>query len=67
MGRADGTPDELAAAVRADAVQDVLGALAAPGALVGTDKHVRGRRVQVPVTALAIRPQLQHGISIGRQ
>ena len=59
MGRADGTPDELATAVRADAVQDVLGAVAAPGAFVGADKHVRGCRVEVPVAALAIRPQLQ--------
>jgi hypothetical protein len=67
MGWTDGTPDELAAAVRADAVQDVLGAVATPGALVGADKNVRGRRVEVSVAALAIRPQLQHGTSIGRQ
>ena len=67
MGRTDGTPDEFAAAVRADAVQDVLGAVAAPGAFVGADKHVRGCRVEVPVAALAIRPQLQHVTSIGRQ
>ena len=67
MGRTDGAPDELAAAVRADAVQDVLGALAAPGALVRADQHVRGRRVEVPVAAFAIRPQLQHVPSIGRQ
>ena len=67
MGRTDGTPDELAAAVRADAVQDVLGAVAAPGALVRADQHVRGRRVEVPVAAFAIRPQLQHVPSIGRQ
>ena len=62
-----GRLDELAAAVRADAVQDVLRAVAAPGALVGADKHVGGRRVEVPVAALAIRPQLQHVTSIGRQ
>ena len=60
MGRTDGAPDELAAAVRADAVQDVLGALAAPGALVRADQHVWGCRVEVPVAAFAIRPQLQH-------
>jgi hypothetical protein len=58
MGRTDGTPDELAAAVRTDAVQDVLGAIAAPGALVCADKHVGARRVEVPVAAFAIRPQL---------
>ena len=67
MGRADRAPDELAAAVRTNAVQDVLRAVAAPGALVGTDQHVWGRWVEVPVTALAIRPQLQHATSIGRQ
>jgi len=67
MGWTDRTPDEFAAAVRADAVQDVLGAVAAPGALVGADKHAWGRRVEVPVAALAIRPQFQHGISIGTQ
>ena len=65
MGWTDGTPDEFAAAVRADAMQKVLGAVAAPGALVGADQHVRGRRVEVPVAAFAIRPQLQHGTSIG--
>src|SRR6516165_5909304 len=57
-GRADGAPDELAAAVRADAVQDVLRAVAAPGALVRADEHVRGCRVEVPVAAFAVRPQL---------
>jgi hypothetical protein len=67
MGRTDRTPDELAAAVRTDAVLDVLRAIAAPGALVRADEHVRGRRVEVPVTALAIRPQLQHVTSIDRQ
>jgi hypothetical protein len=66
-GRADGAPDELAAAVRADPVQDVLRAVAAPGALVGADKHVRRCRVEVPVAAFAIRPQLQHMTSIDRQ
>lgn len=66
-GRADGAPHELTAAVRADAVQDVLRAVAAPGALVRADKHVRGCRVEVPVAAFAIRPQLQHMISIDRQ
>ena len=65
-GRPDRAPDELAAAVRADAVQDVLRAVAAPGALEGADKHVRGRRVEIPVTAFAVRPQLQHPTSIGR-
>src|SRR5215472_17332582 len=65
--RADGAPDELAAAVRADAVQDVLRAVAAPGALVRADEHVRGRRVEVPVAAFTIRPQLQHMTSIDRQ
>jgi hypothetical protein len=66
-GRPDRATDELAAAVRAYAAQDVLRAVAAPGALVGADEHVRGGRVQVPVTAFAIRPQLQHTTSIGRQ
>ena len=66
-GRADGAPDELAAAVRADPVQDVLRAVAAPGALVRADKHVRGCRVEVPVAAFAIRPQLQHITIIDRQ
>ena len=37
MGRADGAPDNLAAAIRAYAVQDVLRAVAAPGALVRAD------------------------------
>jgi len=67
VGRADGAPDELAAAVRTDAVQDVLRAVAAPGALVSADKHVRGCRVKVPAAAFAIRPQLQHVTSIDRQ
>jgi hypothetical protein len=58
MGRTDRTPDELAAAVRADAVQDILGAVAAPGAFVRADKHVGGCWVEVPVAAFAIRPQL---------
>jgi hypothetical protein len=66
-GRADGAPDELAAAVRTDPVQDVLRAVVAPGALVRADKHVRRCRVQVPVAAFAIRPQLQHMTSIDRQ
>jgi hypothetical protein len=66
-GRSDRAPDELAAAVRANAVQDVLRAVAAPGALVRADKHVRGCRVEVPVAALTIRPQLQHMTSIDRQ
>jgi len=66
-GRADGAPDELAAAVRTDPVQDVLRAVAAPGALVRADKHVRRCRVEVPVAAFAIRPQLQHMTSIDRQ
>ena len=66
-GRADGPPDELASAVRTDPVQDVLRAVAAPGALVRADKHVRGCRVEVPVTAFAIRPQLQHMTSIDSQ
>ena len=66
-GRADGASDELAAAIRTDPVQDVLRAVSAPGALVRADKHVRGCRVEVPVAAFAIRPQLQHMISIGRQ
>jgi len=48
-------------------VQDVLRAVPAPGALVRTDKHVRGCRVEVPVAAFAIRPQLQHMSSIHRQ
>ena len=67
VDRADGTTDELAAAVRTDAIQDILRAVAAPGALVSADKHVRGCRVDVPAAAFAIRPQLQHTISIGRQ
>ena len=67
MDRADGTTDELAAAVRTDAIQDVLRAVAAPGALVSADKHVQRCRVEVPAAAFAIRPQLQHMISIGRQ
>jgi len=65
--RADGPPDELASAVRTDPVQDVLRAVAAPGALVRADKHVRGCRVEVPVAAFAIRPQLQHMTSIDSQ
>lgn len=65
-GRADGAPDELSAAIRADAIQDVLCAIAAPGALVRADEHVRRCRVEVPVTAFAIRSQLQHLTSIGR-
>jgi hypothetical protein len=48
-------------------VQDVLRAVAAPGALVTADIHVRGCRVEIPVTAFAIRPQLQHMTSIDRQ
>jgi hypothetical protein len=56
MGRTDGTPDEFAAAVRADTVQDVLGTVAAPGAFVRADEHVGGSRVEVPVAAFAIRP-----------
>jgi hypothetical protein len=67
MRRADGAPDELAAAVRADAVQDLLCAVAAPGALVGADEHVRRRRVEIPVAAFAVRPQLQHWPSIGKR
>ena len=67
VGRPDGAPDELAAAIRAHAVQHVLRAVAAPGALVRADKHVRGCRVEVPVAAFAIRPQLQHMTSIDRQ
>jgi hypothetical protein len=67
VGRADGTPDELAAAVRTAPVQDVLRAVAAPGALVRADEHVRGCRVEVPVAAFAIRPQLQHMTNINRQ
>src|ERR1700733_9595122 len=67
MSRADRAPDELAAAVRADAVQDLLRAVAAPGALVGADEHVRRRRVEIPVAAFAVRPQLQHLPSIGRR
>jgi hypothetical protein len=66
-GRADGASDELAAALRTDPVQDVLRAVPAPGALVCADKHVRGCRVEVPVAAFAIRPQLQHMSSIGMQ
>jgi hypothetical protein len=66
-GRADGAPDQFAAAVRADAVQDVLRAVAAPGALIRADEHVRGCRVEVLVAAFAIRSQLQHMASIGRQ
>jgi hypothetical protein len=67
VGRADGAPDELAAAVRTDAVQDVLRAIAAPGALVSADKHVWRCRVEVPAAAFTIRPQLQHVISIDKQ
>ena len=67
VSRADGAPDELAAAVRTDPVQDVLRAVAAPGALVRADKHVRGCRVEVPVAAFAIRPQLKHVTSIDRK
>ena len=59
-GGADRAPDELAAAVGADAVQDVLGAVTAPRALVGADEHVRRCRVEVPVAALAVRSQLKH-------
>src|SRR5262245_40928065 len=66
-GWADGAADELAAAIRADAVQDVLCAVAAPGALVRADEHVQRCRVEVPVTAFAIRSQLQHMTSIGTQ
>jgi hypothetical protein len=66
-GRADGALDELATAIRADAVQDVLRAVAAPGALVCADEHVRGCRVEVPVAAFAIGSQLQHMTSFGRQ
>jgi hypothetical protein len=47
-------------------VQDVLRAVAAPGALVRADEHVRGCRVQVPVAAFAIRSQFQHMTSIDR-
>ena len=65
MSRADGAAHQLAAAVRADAVQHVLRAVTAPGALVRADEHVRGRGVEIPVAAFAIRPQLQHLTSIG--
>ena len=65
--RADGAPDKFAAAVRTDPVQDVLRAVAAPGALVTADKHVRGFGAEIPVAALAIRSQLQHITSIDRQ
>ena len=66
-GRADGAPDKFTAAVRADPVQDVLRAVAAPGALVTADKHVRGFRAEIPFAALAIRSQLKHITSIDRQ
>ena len=67
VSRADGSPDELAATVRTDPVQDVLRAVAAPGALVTANEHVRGCRTEIPVAAFAIRPQLQHVTSIDRQ
>ena len=66
MGRPDRTPDEFATTVRADAVQNILGAIPAPDALVGADEHVRQRRVHVPVAALAVWSQLQHVLIIGR-
>ena len=63
MGRLTSSPPQFGQTP----VQDVLRAVAAPGALVRADKHVRGCRVEVPVAAFAIRPQLQHMTSIDRQ
>ena len=62
----DGAPHQLAAAVRASAVQHVLRAVAAPGALVGADEHVRRRRVEVAVAAFAVWSQLKHATSMPR-
>jgi len=64
-GWPDRTPDELTAAVRADSAQDVLGAVAAPGALIAADERVRCGRVEVSVATFTIRPQLKHSRSIG--
>jgi hypothetical protein len=63
-GGANGAPDQLAAAVRADAVQDVLRTVAAPSALIRADEHVRRCRMDVPVAAFAVRSQLKHEPSI---
>src|SRR5690349_8074940 len=62
--RPDRTPHEFTATVRADAVQDLLDAVTAPGALVRADEHVRRGRVEVSLAAFAVRSQLQHALSI---
>jgi hypothetical protein len=53
--------DQFAPAVRTPAAEFFFGTAGAEGAFEGADARLRGVGRQVPVTAFAVRPELQHG------
>src|SRR5712692_9792252 len=59
----DGAADQLAPAIRTAVVQDPFSARLTERALEGADARLRRVRRKIPVTAFAIRPQLEHGSS----
>src|SRR5579871_2172496 len=69
LGRAYWPGYESAAAIRADIVEFLLGAIGAEGALVAANARLRRMRRQVLVAIFAVRPKLQRHriVSAGRE
>jgi hypothetical protein len=61
VGRTSRTGKQFAAAVRADALEHLIRAIAAERAFEGTDPRIRGIGRQVFVAAFASRAHLKHG------
>lgn len=60
----DGTAAEIASAVRTSRVEHGAGTVATPRAFHGADPNVIRVNREVAVAALAVRPQLQHPVSV---
>jgi hypothetical protein len=60
VGRADRAANQFAAAVRAAPAEDSFAALAAKGALERTDPSIERFGRQIPVTAFAVWPEVEH-------
>ena len=67
VGRADRPAHEVAAAIRATAGKNAIGAVAAEGAFVGADPRLGRVRRQVAVAQFAVRPQRERHSRLSKQ
>jgi hypothetical protein len=64
--RPDGSCHQIAPAIGTDAFELFLGAGSAEGAFIGADARLRIIGGKIAITAFAIGPQFQHGVSLSK-